>query len=106
MGMENLDRNLALQRGIHALVHHAHSAGADLLEDPVPADVVSNERHTALVPFAVSRLGAAESMEPPTISSPRQYSQPSTVHHSRVRRKCTKRIVGGPYHWINEPTGS
>src|SRR5262245_45210289 len=62
--MENLHRHLALQGRVHPLVDHAHSAGADLLEDSVAPDVMSDERHARQSPKLIPRLLAARTISP------------------------------------------
>ena len=43
--VQHLDRDLAVQRGVEALVDDAHAPRAQLLQDPVPTDVAADQAH-------------------------------------------------------------
>src|SRR5262249_15497895 len=70
--VQHLDRHLAVERGVQALVHDAHPAGAQLLQDAVPADLAPDQGGhpppppalTGSLPKLIPRLLAKRTMSP------------------------------------------
>ena len=45
LGVENLERDVAVQRLVHRAVHGAHAATADLFDDPVFPELLTDKGH-------------------------------------------------------------
>src|SRR5215471_3790107 len=86
--MEDLDRDLPLQGSIQPPIHHAHPAGAHLLENAVTPNMLSHERHAPSVSeTGAHALGKADQLSvgihPPVLRNASQWHSHNLVSMER-----------------------